>query len=289
MRISGRTKIYGIIGDPVEHTLSPTMHNAAFNELELDFICVPFRVKKKELGRAMDSVRCLRIQGLNVTMPHKNAVVQYLDELDSTAKFVRAVNTVLNDSGRLKGFNTDGIGALRALRENGFNPHGKKMLLLGAGGAARAIAFHASQEVEELVILNRTGKEAENSAGDLRKKFNERVIGDSLSAERIKNELKDTDILINATSVGMHPNAGESLVLPEWLRNDLCVMDIVYHPLETKLVEHAKAKGAKIVSGIEMLVYQGAASFEIWTSHPAPIKTMKKAVLNKILEMETIN
>ena len=284
MKISGTTKICGIIGDPVEHTLSPAMHNAAFKALRLDFVYVAFKVEKEELSDAMSGVRSLGIHGLNVTMPHKNAIVNYLDELDSTAKFIGAVNTVVNANGRLMGFNTDGMGALKALKENGVIPTGKKLVLFGAGGAANAIAFQAAQEVEKLVILNRTAEKAERLAETLGKKFNKWVVGNSLSASHIREELKDSDILINATSVGMHPNIEQSPVRLELLRPDLCVMDIVYNPLETKLAKDAKACGAKVISGVEMLIYQGAASFEIWTNKHAPIKTMKRAILNKFSE-----
>jgi len=265
------------------------MHNAAFNDLKLDFVYVAFRVKKEELGNALSGVRSLGIHGLNVTMPHKNAVINHLDETDPTAKFIGAVNTVLNDDGKLIGFNTDGAGALKALTENGVDLLGKKLLLLGAGGAAKAIAFQAAQEVEELRILNRTAEKAKRLAEVLRRKFNKRIKGNSLSANLIKEEVKDSDILINATSVGMHPNIDQSLVDPEWLRPDLCVMDIVYNPIETRLTKDAKSIGAKVISGIEMLIYQGAASFEVWTNSPAPVQVMKQAVLSKLSEIGGIH
>ncbi len=282
MKISGKTRICGIIGDPVDHTLSPAMHNTAFKELNLDFVYVAFRVRKDELKHAIAGAKSLDIHGLNVTMPHKNAVMKYLDEIYSTAKSISAVNTILNDEGRLKGYNTDGLGAIKALKENGISLKGKKLLLLGAGGAGKAIAFHAAQEVEELVILNRTTQKAKKLAEVLRKKFDKKISGNSLSAKIIKEELRDADILVNATSVGMHPNVSRSLVDPSWLRPDLCVMDVVYNPIETKLAKDAKALGAKVISGVEMLVYQGAASFEIWTNHAAPVEVMKQAVLNKL-------
>jgi shikimate dehydrogenase len=282
MEISGRTRVCGIIGDPIEHSLSPVMHNAAFQELNLDFVYVAFRVKKNELREAILGARSLDVHGLNVTMPHKNAVMKYLDEIDPTARSIGAVNTILNDKGRLMGYNTDGAGALKALKENGVGLEGKKLLLLGAGGAGRAIAFYAAQEVEELKILNRTTQKAKELAEALRKKFGKKIDGNSLSAKIIKEELGDADILINATSVGMHPDVDRSLVDPSWLRRDLCVMDIVYNPIETKLAKDARLTGAKVVSGIEMLVYQGAVSFEIWTNHQAPVKVMKEAVLNKL-------
>jgi shikimate dehydrogenase len=278
MEISGKTRVCGIIGDPVEHTLSPAMHNAAFNKLKLDFVYVAFRVKIKDLGYAMSGMRSLGIHGFNLTMPHKNAVITYLDEIDATAKVIGAVNTILNDDGKFKGFNTDGIGALKALKENGVNLSGKKLLLLGAGGAAKAIAFHIAQEADELTILNRNPEKSKQLAEVLQKKFNKKIKGDSLSPNLIKEELKNSDVLINATSIGMNLSADQSLVDPAWLRPQLWVMDIVYNPIETKLAKDAKSVGAYVISGIDMLIYQGAASFEIWTNHPAPIQVMKQAV-----------
>ncbi len=285
MKISGATKVCGIIGDPVEHTLSPAMHNAAFNHLKLDFIYVAFRVKKEELENAVRGVRSLGIHGLNVTMPHKNAVIDYMDKIDPTTKFINAVNTVLNANGKLIGFNTDGVGAMKALRGNGIDPNNKKLLMLGAGGAANAIAFQAAKDVKELVILNRTPEKAEKLANVLKRKFHKQITGNSLSSNRLRKELKNADILINATSVGMHPNLNQSPVRPEWLRHDICVMDIVYSPLETKLAKDAKAKGARVISGVEMLIYQGAASFEIWTNNVAPVSVMRKILLNKLSEL----
>jgi len=284
MRISGKTRVCAIIGDPVEHSLSPVMHNAAFKELGLNLVYVAFTVTRNELKDAISGARSLGMRGLNVTMPHKNAVMSYLDETDSTAKAIGAVNTILNEQGKLIGFNTDGVGALRALKENGISPDGKKMLIVGAGGAAKAIAFQAAQEVEELVILNRTSEKAEQLAEVLRREFGKRVNGGALSAEVLKKELKTTDILVNATSVGMHPDVNRSPVPSDLLRRDLCVMDIIYNPLETKLVTDAKAVGAKVVLGLEMLLYQGAVAFEIWTNCPAPVEVMKEAALNKLAE-----
>ena len=272
----------GVIGDPIEHTLSPAMHNAAFNHLKLDFVFLAFRVKAAELEDAMRGMRGLGIHGLNVTMPHKTAVIKYLDEVDSTVKFLGSVNTILNDDGRLLGFNTDGVGALRALRDNGVNLNGKKLLLLGAGGAAKAVAYALAKEVGELCVLNRATEKAKELAEALSRAFGRKVVGDALSSSALQRNLRDADVLINATSVGMHPNINQSLVAPQWLKPDLTVMDIVYNPLETKLVKDAKAVGAQVVSGVEMLLYQGAASFEIWTGLSAPIEVMRKAALDKL-------
>ena len=282
MTISGKTRVCGVIGDPIEHTLSPTIHNAAFNHLKLDFVFLAFRVKAAELEDAVRGMRGLGIHGLNVTMPHKDAVTKYLDEVDATVKFLGSVNTILNDDGRLLGFNTDGVGALRALRDNGVDLNGKKLLLLGAGGAAKAIAHAFAKEVEELYILNRASEKAKDLAEALSRALGRKVVGDALSPSAVQRNLRDADVLINATSAGMHPNINQSLVAPQWLKPDLTVMDIVYNPLETKLAKDAKAAGARVVSGVEMLLYQGAASFEIWTGLSAPIEVMRRAALDKL-------
>ena len=285
MVISGKTRVCGVIGDPIEHTLSPIMHNAAFEALKLDYVFLAFKVKPAEVGNAISGMRALTIHGLNVTMPHKSTVINYLDEIDQASKTIGSVNTILNKAGRLFGFNTDGIGALKALRENGVEPRGKKVLLLGAGGAARAKAYTLAQEADELVILNRTAKPATELTNLLKKAFNKKVIANALTPGTIKDNLVDSDVLINATSVGMKPNANQTPVAPEWLKADLAVMDIVYSPVETKLAKDAKAVGAKVVSGVEMLIYQGAASFEIWTSGKAPVEVMRKAALNHLLKV----
>ena len=284
MAINGETGVCAVIGDPVEHSLSPVMHNAAFQKLGLNLVYVAFNVTRNELKEAVAGARSLGLRGLNVTMPHKKAVMRYLDETDSTAEAIGAVNTILNNQGKLVGYNTDGKGAMIALKKNGIYPEEKKMLLLGAGGAAKAIAFQAAQEVEELVILNRTSEKATKLAELLRKKFGKKVKGGALSAEVLKEEMKTADILVNATPVGMHPDVNLSPVPLDLLRRDLCVMDIIYNPLETKLVKDAKAVGAKVVLGLEMLLYQGAVSFEIWTNCSAPVDVMKKAALSKLAE-----
>jgi shikimate dehydrogenase len=258
------------------------MHNAAFEALKLDCAFLAFGVKPAEVGNAMSGMRALGIHGLNVTMPHKTAVVPFVDDVDQTAKFLNAVNTIQNKNGKLFGFNTDGIGALKALRANGVEPKSKKVLLLGAGGAARAIAYTLVKEADELVILNRTAKSAVELAHSLKQSFHKKVTADTLSATAIKNNLAKAEVLINATSVGMKPNSNQTPVQSEWIKPDLAIMDIVYNPIETQLAKDAKAAGAKVVSGVEMLIYQGAASFEIWTSHSAPIDVMRQAALNHL-------
>src|SRR3990170_2698296 len=281
MAISGKTRVCGVIGDPIEHTLSPTMHNAAFEHLKLDFVFLAFRVTSDELENAVRGACALGIRGLNVTMPHKNSVTEFLDEADPAVKFLGAANTILNQRGRLRGFNTDGVGALKALSSNGVNSAGKKVLLLGAGGAAKAIAFSLAKEADELCILNRDAVKALELASVL-EPWGKKIFGNELSPKQLQQKLQDSDVLINATSVGMTPYAHESLVKSDWLKPELSVMDIVYNPVVTKLVQDARAAGAKVINGVEMLLYQGAASFEIWMGCKAPVDVMRNALLSRL-------
>jgi shikimate dehydrogenase len=281
MEIAGRTHVCAVIGDPIEHTLSPTMQNAAFQHLNLNMVFLAFRVTPDQLEHAVKGVRALGIRGVNVTMPHKNSVTLFLDEADASVRFLHAANTILNQDGRLRGFNTDGVGAVRALKNNGVELSGKKVLLLGAGGAAKAIAFALAREVDELCILNRDAAKARELTS-LLEPWGKKIIADELSPNPIREHLKESDLLINATSVGMAPNTHESLVEIPWLKPDLTVMDIVYNPVETKLIRDAKAADAKTVNGVEMLLYQGAASFEIWMGTKAPVDVMRAALLEKL-------
>lgn len=282
MTISGKTHVCAVIGDPIEHSLSPAIQNAAFNALNLDFVYTAFTVKSSEIGNALVGMRALDIRGLSVTMPHKEAVVPHLDWIDEAAKCLNSVNTINNKEGKLLGYSTDGIGALNALKENGADPHGKRVLMLGAGGAARVIAYTLIEEIDELVVLNRTVSEAKKLAETLKRKFGKKIGVNSLSPEVIGEKISNSDILLNTTSVGMKPKINQSLIVSDSLKSDLTVMDIVYNPVETQLVKDAKATGAKVVSGVEMLIYQGAAAFEIWTGKRAPVQVMRRAALEQL-------
>jgi shikimate dehydrogenase len=281
MVVNGKTGVCAIIGDPVEHSLSPLMHNAAFKKLGLNLVYVAFTVTSTELKDSVLGAKSLGLKGLNVTMPHKNAIINYLDEIDSSAKSIGAVNTILCNQGKLIGYNTDGTGAMIALHENGVDPQEKKLVLLGAGGAAKAIAYKATQDVEELVILNRTAEKAKKLAERL-KGLGAKVKGGTLTLDNLDEELPTADILVNTTSVGMYPKIDSSPVPSGLLHSDLSIMDIIYNPLETKLLKDAKSVGAKVISGLEMLLYQGAVAFEIWTDCPAPLDVMRKAALNEL-------
>jgi shikimate dehydrogenase len=261
------------------------MHNAGFQSIGLDYVFLAFRVKPADMEEAVNGMRALNIRGLNVTMPHKTAIINHLDRVDLSAQIVNSVNTVLNKENLLFGFNTDGVGALKALKENGVELKGRKVLLLGAGGAARAIAYALAKEADELAVLNRTVKQAQALAKLLERSCNKKIASGSLSQNDIQINLQDSDILINATAIGMKPKPDESPVAPKLLRKNLAVMDIVYNPLETKLAKDAKEAGAKVISGVEMLIYQGAASFEIWTGKTAPVGVMRQAVLSQLTKV----
>jgi len=276
LKISGKTKVCAVIGDPVEHSLSPCIHNVAFQHLGLDYVYVAYTVKEDGLRDAVTGVKNLGIYGLNVTMPHKVKIIRYLDRLDETAREVGAVNTVVNDV-EMVGYNTDGLGALNALKACGGGPRGRKVVILGAGGASRSISFAIAQQASELVILNRTPQNAEMLATRISDVTGRRVRWGRLSGDLLAKELKDASILVNATSVGMHPNDSETPVEKSLLRRDMIVFDFVYNPPETRLLEEAKSLGAKVIDGLAMLVYQGAASFEIWTGMKAPVEVMMKA------------
>ncbi|MEM3506342.1 MAG: shikimate dehydrogenase [Candidatus Bathyarchaeia archaeon] len=285
MSITGKTKVCCLIGSPIEHSLSPVMHNAAFRALNLDYVYVAFNVNESQLKNAIDGIKALGIHGVNVTTPYKTAVIKFLDKLDESAAEAKAVNTILNVNSKLIGYNTDGIGAINALKENGVLLKDRKVVLLGAGGAARAIAFSLIKNRCKLVVFNRNFNKAKKLIKDLKKKNKEiEVSCYRLYDENLKKELSDANVLINATSVGMHPKENESLVKKEFLNPSLYVFDIVYNPLETKLLKDAESIVAKVINGLEMLVHQGALSFKIWTRKDAPIEVMKNAIKSKLLE-----
>ena len=283
MVIKGSTKVVGLIGEPVEHSFSPPMHNEAFKTLGLDYVYVPFNVSPNNLKSAIEGANSLNIQGLNVTIPHKINVIKYLKELDPIAELIGAVNTI--DFKNLKGYNTDGIGCIRAIEEV-TKIKDKNIVVAGAGGAARAIVFYlAKYGAEEVDILNRNLKKAENLANDL---LASNLISNVNSSDisEISKFISDADILIDTTPVGMHPNVSdEPIVKAADIHEELVVNDIVYNPNETVLLKEAIKANAKVVYGIKMLLYQGAESFKIWTGREAPIDVMEaklKETLNVI-------
>jgi shikimate dehydrogenase len=277
--ITGKTNVTGIIGNPVEHSLSPLMHNAAFKYLGLDYIYVPFLVAENALEDAIMGSKSLNIKGLNVTIPHKTEVIKHLDSVDKIAELIGAVNTIKFNGNHAKGFNTDGIGAVKAIEEVS-TVKNKKIIILGAGGAARAIAFQILLEgAGSLVIANRTPENALN----LQKNIVEKLSFDVKTADfgkKLENELLDADILINTTPIGMYPHTDdEPPVKSEMMHENLIVNDIVYNPLKTGLLREAEKCGAKTVSGIKMLIYQGVEAFKIWTGIYPPVSVFENALV----------
>ncbi len=281
--ISGRTRICGVIGDPIEHTMSPVMHNAAFKNMGVDYVYLAFRVRKEELGRAIEGMRALNIRGLNVTIPHKVAVIPFLDELDHLADKIGAVNTIVNDNGVLRGYNTDATGFLRALVERGIEPEGESVVILGAGGASRAISFILAERGSSLVILNRTWNRAKICTDKISEIFQREATAMKLNRENLAAALSKADILVNATSVGMSPNINETPIASDLLRPNLVVCEIVYKPSKTRVQREAEVAGATVISGLDMLVWQGALAFEKWTGLKAPVELMKQEAI-KLLE-----
>ena len=278
--VDGKTQVLGVIGDPIEHTFSPAMHNAGLEALNLNYIYLPFHVKEERLGECIQGAKAMGIQGLNVTIPHKSNVMKHLDDIDQVASMIGAVNTIL----RTKGFNTDGYGCVRAIEEK-TSIKDKKVSITGAGGAARAVAFQiANSGIDELSILNRNLSKAQSLANDLKTNLESIGIDISINAydlEELKRELSDSHIFIDTTPIGMYPNVDDKPVASaDMLHEDLLVNDIVYTPMKTSLIREAELANAEVVYGYKMLLYQGIRSFEIWLDRVAPVDVMEKALLD---------
>jgi shikimate dehydrogenase len=279
--ISGKTKIFGLFGCPVEHTFSPAMHNAAFEAIGLDACYAPFPVSPEKLHDAVRAIAALGLCGVNVTVPHKEKVIAALDELSEEARMIGAVNAIEVRDGKLIGHNTDGRGFIRSLRDDaGFKARGKRIVLVGAGGAARAVGFClALAGAKEIVVYDLDGVKAAALADDIRVKTKVavRAIGHGSVAEAAA----DADCLINATPLGMK-KTDPSPIDRSLIGKGMLVCDLVYNPPETKLLKEAKARGANCLSGSGMLLFQGVIAFELWTGKKAPVAVMKKALLRQI-------
>lgn len=279
--ISGKTRLYGIFGYPVEHTFSPGMHNAAFKKLNMDSCYVPFAVDPADLGSAVKAIVPLGIRGLNITVPHKEKVIAYLDGLSEEARLIGAVNTIQIANGKMIGHNTDGRGFIRSLREDaGFQPDGKTILLIGSGGAARAVGFSlALAGAGKIALYDVDAGKAFALARDMRKKTGREA--DAVDAGSLARAAETADCLINATPLGLRKN--DPLPLrKEHLRKHHLVCDLVYNPPETPFLKAAKDRGARRLPGIGMLLYQGVIAFELWTGVSAPVTVMKKALSRQL-------
>ena len=265
--VTSATKIVGILGYPIKHSLSPRMHNACFRELGLDMIYLPIEVKAGALKKAMMAIRVLNFRGVNLTHPHKIAALGHLDDVSEEAERIGAVNTVVNENGILVGHNTDGAGFLRSLKEDySFHTRGKNIVVFGAGGAGRAICWALSQEIpQRLAIVNRTFVKAETLA--------KMISGTAFTWDdpRLQQKVGEAHLLVNATSVSLP-------LKPNWIGEGAIVYNIAYHHRDSAFIQSARKKGVRIGDGLSMLLYQGALAFELWAGQKAPVEVMRKAI-----------
>jgi len=274
------TKIVGLIGYPLGHSVSPAMHNAAFKKLHLDFDYTTFEVPPEELEEALNGLRALHVAGFNITVPHKEAVIPFLDEVTPLAKIIGAVNTVVNQNGQLIGYNTDGPGFIDSLKATAnFNSADKKVVVIGAGGASRAITVMlAESKVKSIVISDVVKEKAEALAEYVGSYFGLPVKSVEPNSEELQKALDQANLLVNTTPIGMKPKIDASPLAEKIkLPSTLLVYDLVYNPRQTKLLKTAVAAGCQTCSGLDMLVRQGALGFSLWTDQPAPFTTMFEA------------
>lgn len=281
-RITGHTELIGLMAYPIRHSSSPAMHNEAFAEIGADYAYLAFEVGADEIESAVQAIRTLKMRGSNVSMPNKTIVGQYLDELSPAAELCGAVNTIVNDNGHLTGHITDGIGFMAALKDNDIDVIGKKMTIAGAGGAATAIEIQAAMDgVKEISIFNIKDSFYANAEATV-KKINENTdckaqLFDLADTEALRREMESSYIFVNATGAGMKPLEDVSVVPDKsYFRPELIVVDVPYSPLCTKMRTMAKEVGCKTMNGLGMMLFQGAACFEMWTGKPMPIEHMKE-------------
>ena len=278
--IDTHTRLVGLLGQPLGHSLSPAMHNRAFHTRGLNFCYLPIELADEDLAAVTAGIARMNFAGYNVTIPHKIRIMEYLDAVDPLARAIGAVNTVTLKNGRATGYNTDGIGFVHSLEaDEGVSVRGKTVLLLGCGGAARAIAMTLAQQgAGRIVLSNRTESKAHALAEDVSRLGRARCHAIPLHATAMETALGDTDILVNTTSVGMQPREERMPIETRLLHGGLVVCDIVYNPARTCLLAAAEKRGCRVVGGIGMLVYQGAAAFRMWTGQEAPISAMFAAL-----------
>ena len=278
-RITGHTELIGLMAYPIRHSSSPAMHNAAFAKLGLDYAYLAFEVDNDSLEGAVQGIRSLKLVGSNVSMPNKTVVHKYLDKLSPAAEMCGAVNTIVNEDGVLTGHITDGTGYMMSLKDNGVDVIGKKMTIVGAGGAATAIEIQAALDgVAEISIFNRKDEFWANAVRKINEKTNCKAqLFDLADLDKLKEEIASSYLFTNATGMGMKPLEGQTYIPDKsFLRPDLIVSDVVYYPRETELLRMAKEVGCKTMNGLGMMLFQGAAAFKMWTGEDMPIEYMKE-------------
>lgn len=287
MIISTKTKLIGLLGYPLGHSLSPLMQNAAFESLNLDMIYIPIEVSPENLETVVRGMAKMNFEGFNVTIPHKIEIMKHLDEIDEYAKCIGAVNTVAVNDGKMKGYNTDGIGFLKSFEEStGTKINGKNVFILGSGGAARAISITlAMNGANKIYICNRTHEKAVSLSEDINKQSGSMSMAVKHEYYEMKKAIAECNVLVNTTSVGMSPDIDASPLDKALLDSSLTVCDAVYNPRKTRLLKDAEIAGCKTVEGLKMLVNQGAAAFEIWTGIKSPAELMFKVVNNLMMQI----
>lgn len=279
MEINAHTQFCGVIGNPVEHSLSPAIHNAAFQKLGLN--CVYLAWKVEAIGDAIKGLRALgNFRGASITIPHKVSAMPFLDHVEATARQIGAINTIVAEKGQLTGYNTDATGALRALKESGVELTGRHIVMLGSGGAARAIAFAlaAGSGADKLTLLGVDDKELATLAADVRSKTALTVEDFHLDETTLGRTLPGAQVLIHCTPIGMSPKVDATCIPASLLHAGLAVMDIVYNPRETRLLNDAKRAGCKTIPGLEMFLNQAVTQFELWTNRSAPVDVMRRVL-----------
>jgi shikimate dehydrogenase len=277
--ITSKTKIFCVIGHPIEHSMSPIMWNPALQELRLDYVYLAFDVHPKDLAKAISGIRSLGIRGINVTLPYKETVIKYLDEIDPIALKIGAINTIKNDEGTLKARNTDASGAKKALLDADCNVSGKNIVFLGAGGVGRSLAYIMAEESNQITLMDLVEERAIAVANEIKENLNVSIEGKISNKNTINETLKKADILINATPVGMYPKVEDTPITKKSLHSDLFVFDVVYNPLETRLMKEAAEIGCQTLGGLDMLVNQGILAFEWWTNKNPNRSLMKKKII----------
>jgi len=279
MEITGHTRIVGVIGDPVEHSCSPPMHNAAFREMGMDYVYVPFRVKPEQLPAAVEGFKALNVAGINVTLPHKKAVLPLMDGVSEEAELIGAVNTMVFKDGMVEGHNTDARGFVASLQEEGIDSiRGMKVVVLGAGGGAQAVVVGlALAGVDKITIANRTQGKAIQLSETINGKTGVLVEGISLDDEHLPQHISESDLLVSTITASMDPSI-PLVIDPDWLHEELIVCDIVYIPPETNLLKAAVERGLRTIGGMGMLVHQGAISFQLWIGKQPSVRTMRRAL-----------
>ncbi|SEN07104.1 shikimate dehydrogenase [Paenibacillus sp. OV219] len=285
-KVDSHTVLFSVIGDPIRHSKSPIMMNRAFRERGINGIYTAFHITADRLGDFVAGVRAMGIRGVNVTIPHKLDIMPLLDEIDESAQVIGAVNTIVNTDGHLKGYNTDGIGYVRSLKEEAKSDlAGSHVLIIGAGGATRGILYALAREgVASITISNRTVARAEELAAAFRGLV---PVIRAIGQDELQAACGHSDIIINTTSLGMFPNVEETPIDSSWLKPDTVASDLIYNPLTTRFLTEAQERGCRIHGGLGMFIYQGAYAFEYWTGQPAPVEAMRETVLEALQQSKS--